>query len=160
MYILIAAMTRDRVIWKNNTLPWHYPADMKHFRETTKWCTVVMGRKTFESIGKPLPQRTNIVMSTKIIEQSWIICVGSIDEVHSLTKDDHQHDKPVYIIGGSQIYTLFLPYAKKILLTIVPDQIDGDTFFPSIDDQFDYVSSMMLDSDVTLVTYEKKMSWE
>ena len=123
---LIAAMGKNRVIGKNNSLPWHLPAEMKFFKETTKNKPVIMGRKTFESIGKPLPNRKNIIITR---DQNFMAdgctVVNSVDEA---LKESEGNE--VMIIGGAQIYKEFLSKANKIYLTIIDENFDGDTFFP------------------------------
>jgi dihydrofolate reductase len=126
---LIAAMTRNRVIGEANTMPWHLPADLKHFKQVTMAKPIIMGRKTFESIGRPLPGRNNIVVtrdkgftgnSIKVvagIEQA-IYAAGPVDEV--------------MVIGGAQIYRQFLTRADRLYLTLIDTEVSGDAFFPDI----------------------------
>lgn len=131
MLSIIVATDLHRAIGKNNQLLWHLPADLAWFKQQTLGKPVVMGRKTFESIGKPLPKRRNVVLSrewnaaTEGIEHT-----DSLDEALKLLKDEAE----VMIIGGGQIYRQALPLAQRIYLTIVETQIaDADTFFPELD---------------------------
>lgn len=124
---LIAAMSRNRVIGKNNTLPWNLPEDMKRFREITSGKPVVMGRKTFESIGKPLPKRTNIIITRdKNYKQDGCIVVHSADDSLKAAKGSEE----IMIIGGEQIFREFLPRADKMYLTFIDEDFEGDAYFP------------------------------
>jgi len=125
---LIAAMSRNHVIGKNNSLPWNLPADMKRFRELTLNKPVVMGRKTFESIGRPLPKRQNLIL-TKDRNFRAEGCIA----VHSVKEAIEAAEKEIMIIGGSQIYELFLPFADKMYLTIIEKDFEGDAYFPEFD---------------------------
>ncbi len=130
----IAALSINHVIWKDNTLPWHYPEDLKHFKKMTTGKTIVMGRKTYESIGKPLPNRTNIVL-TRNIERTtdWVQVINSIDSLLERYQDSPEE---LMVIWGEQIYKLFLPYTSKLYLTQVKKEIEGDAFFPDFRDWF------------------------
>ena len=124
---LIAAMDKNRVIGKDGKLPWHLPKDMKYFRDKTKGKPVIMGRKTYESIGRPLPERTNIIISRdKDYKVEGCIVVHSIDEALKTAGNVEE----VMVIGGSQIYKEFLPKANKLYLTLIEADFDGDTYFP------------------------------
>lgn len=113
---MIAAVTQNGVIGVENKLPFDYPADMKHFRATTANSIVIMGRKTFEGIGRPLPKRRNIVVSSKPID--GVEVVASVDAAIDLTKDDA---RDIWFIGGSSIYETGMYFADKIVLTLTPD---------------------------------------
>lgn len=129
-FTLIAAASLNKVIGKQSQLPWHLPADLQHFKDCTIGRTIIMGRKTFESIGKPLPYRKNIILSSKKSNATdGAIYIQSIEQLCEHT-DEHED---IMVIGGAQIYQLFMPFAHKILLTEVQTNIDGDTFFPEID---------------------------
>jgi dihydrofolate reductase len=130
MIIGIAAVDRKGAIGKGGKLPWHYSADMKFFRETTTGHAVVMGRKTWLTIGKPLKNRLNIVLSrdSNIEPQESLIDLSDIESVisfnNSLTSD-------LFVIGGAQIYSAFLPYIEKWIITQVPLTVSGaDAFMP------------------------------
>lgn len=133
MITLIAAIGKNNEIGKNNTLLWDLPRDMQHFRNTTKEKIVVMGRKTFESIGHPLPNRRNIVLSkNKKYKPKSVEVVHEIETIVRLSKKKNEEE--IMIIGGDSIYTLFIPYADRLLLTCVQASFpDADTFFPSIE---------------------------
>lgn len=113
---MIAAVTQNGVIGVENKLPFDYPADMKHFRKTTANSIVIMGRKTFEGIGRPLPKRRNIVVSSKPVD--GVEVVASVDAAIDLTKDDA---RDIWFIGGASIYEAGMYFADKIVLTLTPD---------------------------------------
>lgn len=127
---LILSVGRNNEIGRGNDLIWHFHADMKFFRETTTGNTVIMGRKTFESLPKVLPNRKNIVISTdKDLKIDGALVVHSVEEALEAAKDDN-----IFVIGGGKIYAEFLPLADKIYLTEINDQCtDADTFFPAFD---------------------------
>lgn len=127
MLSLIAAVDKNFVIGHVNALPWpRIPADMKHFRETTRGKTVVMGRKTFESIGRPLPNRRNIVLTRDPgFKAEGCEVSNSMEAVLTLAKAEE-----VFIIGGGVIYKEFLPYAEKLYLTFIEGEFAGDVKFP------------------------------
>lgn len=123
---LIAALGKNRIIGNDNSIPWKLPADMKRFRELTTGKPVIMGRKTFESIGRPLPNRTNIVITTdKNYIADGCIVVHSVDEALKAAKGNE-----IMIIGGAQIYRQFLPIANKMYLTFIDKNFEGDSYFP------------------------------
>ena len=125
----VAAMGKNRVIGKDSDLPWgrSLPSDLKHFHDMTLGKPVIMGRKTHESIGKPLPDRTNIIITR---DQSYkaegCIVVHTIDEALKAAGNAEE----VMVIGGSQIYKEFLPRANRMYLTFIDEEFQGDTYFP------------------------------
>ncbi|MAG91893.1 type 3 dihydrofolate reductase [Candidatus Woesearchaeota archaeon] len=126
MISLIAAMGRNRVIGKDNSLPWKLPEDMKRFKELTSGKTVIMGRKTFESIGRPLPNRKNIIITRdQNYKAEGCIVVHSVED--ALKNADNNE---VMVIGGAQIYDLFLSKANKMYLTLIDHDFEGDAYFP------------------------------
>lgn len=130
MIILIAAAAQNNALGKNNDLIWHLPDDFKRFKTLTSGHHIIMGRKTFESFPKPLPNRTHIVITRqKGYQQEGCIVVDSIEKALEISPKNED----VYIIGGGEIYLLGLPYANKIELTRVFDNFDADIFFPEID---------------------------
>ena len=127
---LIVAMAENRVIGNNNQLPWHFPADLKYFKSVTLGKPVIMGRKTFLSIGKPLPGRHNIVLSQDLsFKREGITVVNSIDAALNAAGDVNE----VMIIGGSQIFQQCLAFANKIYLTVIHHAFEGDAYFPELD---------------------------
>ena len=129
---LVVAMTRSRVIGRDGTLPWHYADDMKHFRAVTRGHTIVMGRKTHQSIGRPLPDRRNIVVS-RDPNCTAVGCevVTSLDDAIALARTSDDEPR---IIGGAQIYEMALPLATVMYLTEITVDVSGDTYFPAWDD--------------------------
>lgn len=124
---LIAAMGKNRVIGKDNSLPWKLPADMKRFRELTLGKSVMMGRKTFESIGKPLPNRTNIILTRdKNYKAEGCVVVHSAEEALKAAKGSGE----IMIAGGEQIFKEFLEKADRMYLTFIDKDFDGDAYFP------------------------------
>lgn len=129
MIALIAAMDRNRVIGQDGKMPWHMPADLKHFRRLTKGHVVVMGRKTYESIGGPLKGRTNVILTRdEQFEAAGCEVLHSIDAV---LKDD----RSIFVIGGGEVYRQFLPHADRLCLTRIDAAFEGDTFFPAWDER-------------------------
>jgi dihydrofolate reductase len=127
---LVVAMARNRVIGRDNALPWRLPADMAHFRKVTMGRPIVMGRKTFESIGKALPGRTNIVIThNRAFAAPGCVVVGSLDEAWQAAGDVEE----ACVIGGTTLFRETLPLADVIHLTEVDSDIEGDTFFPEFD---------------------------
>lgn len=123
----VVAMGKNRVIGKDNSLPWEMPADMKRFKELTTGKPIIMGRKTFESIGRPLPNRINILLTRdKNYKAKSCIVVHSIDGALKAAEGNEE----VMVIGGAQIYKEFLPKANKIYLTIIDNDFEGDAYFP------------------------------
>jgi dihydrofolate reductase len=126
----IVAMTPDRVIGRNGTLPWHLPEDLAFFKRTTTGHAIVMGRKTYESIGRPLPKRRNIVLTR---DPSW--SAPGVETIHHPEEIDTLSDLDgiVYIIGGAEIYAAFLPRTDELLVSHVFARHPGDTFFPEFE---------------------------
>lgn len=141
---MIAAMANDRIIGKDNQMPWHLPADFAWFKRCTMDKPVVMGRKTYESIGRPLPGRQNIVISrdgSLVID--GVTTVTSIDEALHAAGDVEE----VMIIGGGTIYEACLPKANKLYVTHIEAEIQGDTQFPAWGDEFKEAYSEAYSSD-------------
>ena len=132
---IISAIGKNNEIGKGNTLLWDLPLDMKHFRETTKGHTVIMGQKTFESIGRPLPNRRNIVLTKdELFNGENIEIVYSVEELFDLLEKTEDKDSEGFIIGGGQIYKLFIDKADKLYITHVDESFpEADTLFPTID---------------------------
>ena len=157
MIIGIAAVNRKGAIGKGGKLPWHYSEDMKFFRETTTGHAVVMGRKTWLTIGKPLKNRLNIVLSrdTDIDPQESLIVFSDIESVlsfnNSLTTD-------LFVIGGAQIYEAFMPHIEKWIITEVPLTVQGaDAFMPvGYLEGFEAVDSKSLGDDLTVKSYSRR----
>jgi len=129
-FIIIVAIARNGVIGRNGLLPWHLPSDLKHFKKTTMDYPIVMGRKTFESIGKPLPGRDNIVLTRDTsLSLPGCIVVHSIEDALDNCKDKEK----VFIIGGADIFNISLPFTDTIIVTALEREVDGDVYFDQID---------------------------
>ncbi|MCG9229676.1 type 3 dihydrofolate reductase [Vibrio diabolicus] len=141
---MIAAMADNRIIGKDNQMPWHLPADFAWFKRCTMGKPVVMGRKTYESIGRPLPGRLNIVISRdETLKIEGVTTVTSIEQALDVAGDVEE----VMIIGGGAIYAACLPMANKLYVTHIEAAIDGDTQFPDWGDQFKETYSETHQSD-------------
>ena len=133
---LIVAMAENRIIGCDNKMPWHLPEDLRYFKRVTMGKPVLMGRNTFESIGKPLPGRANIVITrNQEYHADGIVCVASVEQALALAAQlsDSTPDAEVMIIGGAQIYTQTLALAQRLYLTQVHAEIDGDAAFPAFE---------------------------
>jgi len=135
---IIVAVAQNNVIGRKNRLPWHLPADLKHFKELTLHKPIIMGLKTFESVGKPLPGRDNIVLAREPncqIEGCKI--AHSIEEALSLARESllGKENGEVMICGGASIYNQFLPLAQRIYLTRIWADFEGDTYFPELSEK-------------------------
>ncbi|HEY1394101.1 MAG TPA: dihydrofolate reductase [Methylibium sp.] len=159
-FALIAAVARNGVIGKDNNLLWRLPEDMRHFKATTLGCPVLMGRKTFDSIGKPLPGRRNLVITRNV---EWLAPgVEVATSLHDALAVLHDATE-VFVIGGAQIYAEMLPYADELVLTEIDADFVGDTHFPDWDrSAFEEVSrethhaAPPNDFDFAFVTYRRK----
>lgn len=157
---IIVATSLNDVIGVNNQLPWHLPADLKYFKLLTTGHTILMGRKTYESIGRPLPNRLNLVITrSKSFEVAGVTVKHSIEEALEFCKNQEE----VFIIGGDTIYRQMLPYAQNIYVTKVHTTIEnGDAFFPSLDPKQWHLNSSVFHEkddknvfDYTFEVYEK-----
>ncbi len=129
-YIIIVAISQNGVIGRDGRLPWHLPSDLKHFKKTTMSYPIIMGRKTFDSIGKPLPGRDNIVLSrNSSLSLPGCAVVHSIEKALDLCKEYSK----VFIIGGADIFNDCLPITDTIIVTALEREVDGDVYFPEID---------------------------
>ncbi|MFE1243320.1 dihydrofolate reductase [Fictibacillus sp. NPDC058756] len=127
MISFVVAMDENRAIGKDNDLPWYLPNDLKHFKKTTMGKPIVMGRKTYESIGKPLPGRENIVVTRdKSYKAEVTTIVHSVDEVLQMNADE------ICVIGGTEIFKMFLPVADRLYITEIHHTFDADTYFPEL----------------------------
>ena len=154
---LIAAMAENRVIGRNNTIPWDLPADRKRFRALTLGHPVIMGRKTFESLAGPLPGRKNIVI-TRQMDYRAEGCFIAHDLASAVAMAGEADE--LFICGGGEIYRQALPIADRIYLTIIHSQFDGDTRFPEIPEQFVEVGRETVEDAVpySFVLYDKRPS--
>lgn len=127
MISFIVAMDKNRVIGKDNQLPWHLPADLKYFKKITMGHPIVMGRKTHESIGKPLPGRENIIVTrNNTYTADGCIVIHSMDELLQLKERAGE----VFVIGGAELFHTLFPYADRLYITQIEHEFEGDTYFP------------------------------
>ena len=140
-------MDRNHLIGNNNQLPWHLPADFSHFKAVTMGKPIVMGRKTFESIGKPLPGRKNIVLSRNPeLKFEGVDCVSDFSQAVSLVADVEE----LMVIGGSAIYEMLLPEVDRMYLTYVEAEFSGDAWFPKFD------KNQWIETEVVVRSADKK----
>lgn len=159
MISLIAAMAQNRVIGFNNQMPWHMPADLAHFKKVTSGKPVIMGRKTFDSIGRLLPGRRNIVISRQTAPAGFAgDWVASLEQALALVQDAPE----VMIIGGGQLYEQALPMADRLYLTHIDFLVEGDAFFPDythlawqVVDQQPHAADAANPHPYTFVTYQR-----
>ncbi len=132
-YRAIVAMASNRVIGRNGELPWRLPEDLKFFKKMTTGNAIVMGRKTYDSIGKPLPNRRNIVVS-----QGLTVAPEGVDLIRSAFELDEMNlETDVWVIGGSQVYALMLDRCSEIYVSYIFEAVDGDAYFPTFEHAFD-----------------------
>jgi dihydrofolate reductase len=160
--VLVAAVAENGVIGRNGGMPWHYPADLRQFKQTTTGHPVVMGRRTYESIadrlGGPLPDRPSIVLTRDPAALSVPEEVVVVDGVEAALSAAGSRDDVVYVVGGATVYEAFLPRADRMRLTRVPESPDGDTHFPEWDtDEWRETNRGPLGDDgLKLVEYERR----
>lgn len=131
MLSILVAMDKNNTIGKNNQLPWHLPADLAYFKRITMGHSIVMGRKTFESIGKPLPGRKNIILTRDSEYQA-----EGCHVIHSISaiKEMNKKTAEIFIIGGAELFNQTLSFVDKLYITEIESTFEGDTFFPSLDE--------------------------
>lgn len=151
---MIVAMARNRVIWRDKELVWHYPEDFKYFKEKTTWHPIVMGQNTYESIGRPLPNRRNIVL-TKEDEIQWVECFHNIPDLMDNLEKTTPEDEKVFIIGWAYVYKQFLPLVETLYLTDVKKEYEWNIFFPEFEDMFEEVSRNDR-GEIDFVVYKRK----
>lgn len=140
MISLIVAMDQNRVIGKDNKLPWHLPADLQYFKKVTMGHPIVMGRKTFESIGRVLPGRENVIVTRKQdFKAEGCVVLHDITQIKTFADNS---DEEVFVIGGAEIFKEILPVTDRLYITEIHETFEGDTFFPVIDEnEWDKISS-------------------
>lgn len=132
MLSIIVAVAKNNVIGKDNKLIWHLPEDLKRFKQLTTGHTIIMGRKTFESLGRVLPNRKHIVLCNDANLEVENENVEVIDDIQLLNKYINSEEEN-FIIGGATIYKLLIPYANKMYITKINEEFEGDVYFPEID---------------------------
>lgn len=163
---LIAAVAENGVIGREGEMPWHYPADLRHFRETTTGHPVVLGRKTYERIverlGEPLPERTSVVLSSQDLSlPEGALLAGSVPAALATAAEALPADRDtVYVAGGGSVYEATMPVADRLVLTELDERVDGDTSFPEVDPE-EWVERSRDDRDaLSFVTYERRSPGE
>jgi len=147
----IAAMSLNRVIGRDNKIPWHLPEDFRWFKRCTTGQVVLMGRKTFESLGRPLPNRVNVVLSRK----------GSFEGVEMLRdlqefNPDAYGPREVWVIGGADVYAQTLPRCSDLYLSLVQREVEGDAFLPSFEDDFEFAGVVFEQPEFHVRHYRRK----
>lgn len=158
---LIVAMAQNRVIGRDNKMPWHLSADLKRFRAITMNCPILMGRKTFESIGRPLDGRANLILSKQENYQPQGCHV--FQSLESALETAKTLGDELFIIGGATLYEMTLPFAQRLYLTQIQTEFDGDTFFPEFNlNDWNEIACEQIDNDekadfsYRFLTLEKK----
>jgi dihydrofolate reductase len=149
----IAALSENRVIGNGNRIPWHLPEDFKFFKATTMGHVLVMGRKTFESIGRPLPGRESIVVSRSGFAHPGVRTITSLDAIPALVGDCQ-----VFICGGAEIYRQTLPICSDLYLTHVKLVVEGDAFFPPFEELFEPAETLQDNADFRIVHYRRRLA--
>jgi dihydrofolate reductase len=147
----IAAMSRNRVIGRGGRIPWHLPEDFKWFKRMTTGHILVMGRKTFQSIGQPLPQRETIVLSRGAFQHPGVRTCPNLDAL-DLAADP----RAVFICGGAEIYRQALPLCSDLYLTLVEREVEGDVFFPPFEDHFELVETVAEHPEFRILHYRNR----
>ncbi|WP_153462684.1 dihydrofolate reductase [Sediminibacillus terrae] len=134
MISLLYAMDRNRVIGYQNDLPWRLPNDLKFFKQMTTGNTIIMGRKTFTSMGGPLPNRENVILTKdRSFQADGCLILHSVEEI--LTWSEKEPEIELFVIGGSEIFRQILPFADRMYMTFIDETFPGDTFFPAYDER-------------------------
>jgi len=154
-FIAIAACSENYVIGLNNQIPWHLPEDFRWFKETTLNHTIVMGRRTFEAIGKPLPKRTTIVLSRHGFTHPEVQTFPSLDALYK-----SKLPETVFIVGGGEIYKQALPKCKNLLLTLVRGDYNGDTYFPRFHHAFSVLEIIKETAEFMIIKYVKNQRFK
>ena len=141
-------MSENRVIGRGNQIPWHLPEDFGWFKRMTTGNIVVMGRKTFESIGKPLPNRETIVLSRSGFQHPGVRTAANLDDIDVACE--------VFLCGGAEVYAQALPRCSDLYLTVVKRTVDGDAFFPPFEDRFELVETLEDNPEFRILHYRNK----
>ena len=154
--VAIAAMDMNRVIGRDNQIPWHYPADMKHFIRTTRGHPVVAGRKTYESFKvHPLPGRLNLILTRNpdyTSDEGVIVC-QTLDQAVAAARKSNA--TKLFVLGGAEIYQLALPNTDEMILTFLPIEVEGDAYFPAWNEEEWEVVDEKKDQDLVFITYRR-----
>lgn len=151
----IAAMSLNRVIGAGNRLPWHLPEDFRWFKRMTTGQVIVMGRKTFESIGRPLPNRTTVVLTRAGAPIPGVRVVADLGQLDAA--DPAFAGREIFICGGAQIYQQALPRCSDLYLTLVLREVEGDTFFPPFEDRFALAGEVLAHPEFRILHYQARV---
>jgi len=149
-WIAVAAASENRVIGRGGELPWHLPEDFRWFKKLTMGHTLVMGRKTFDSIGRPLPGRQTIVLSRSRDCIPGVTTVGSADAIDEVATGDK-----IFVCGGAEIYSLLLPRCQEVFFIRVKRSVEGDRFMPPFEEDFDVAGVVEDNPDFTIIHYAR-----
>lgn len=149
--IAIAAMALNRAIGYQGRIPWHLSKDMQFFKRTTLGNVILMGRKTYESLGRPLPGRENIVVSRQPLDLPGVRVITGLDGIA-----EPEDGRKLYVIGGAEIYKALLPKCDELLLTLVKLSPEADTFFPEFESEFELAEILDSDADLEIRRYVRK----
>ena len=150
----IAAMSLNRVIGAGNRMPWHLPDDFKWFKRMTTGHIIVMGRKTFETIGKPLPNRTTIVLTGSAEPIAGVQTISDLKQIEAISAA--AAGREVFICGGAQVYHQALPLCSELYLTLIKRVVEGDTFFPPFEDRFELVEEICNYPEFKILHYRRR----
>src|SRR5256885_371592 len=149
-------MSLNRVIGAGNKIPWHLSEDFKWFKQMTTGQVIVMGRKTFESIGKPLPNRTTIVLTRSKPHLEGVQTISDLNELNSA--DSAFAAREIFICGGARLYEQALPLCSDLYLTLVKREVQGDTFFPPFEEQFELAEQLRDELEFKILHYRNRGS--
>jgi dihydrofolate reductase len=147
----IAAMALNRVIGRGSQIPWHLPDDFKWFKKMTTGQVIVMGRKTFVSIGRPLPNRETIVLSRSGFQHPGVRTVSDLRQI-----DLARETREVFICGGAEVYAQALPFCSDLYLTLVQREVAGDVFLPPFEDRFELIATLREGADFRILHYRNR----
>lgn len=147
-------MSLNRVIGVRNTIPWHLPEDFKWFKKMTTGQVIVMGRKTFQSIGKPLPNRTTVVLTRSAEAIPGVLTAASLDRIDSDAPEFAGRE--IFICGGAEVYSQALPRCSDLYLTLVQRTVEGDTYFPAFENQFELANLISEAPEFKIQHYRRK----
>jgi len=147
----IAAMSLNRVIGAAGGIPWHLPEDFKWFKRMTMGKVVLMGRRTFESLGRPLPNRTNVVVSRTLPPREGVLVLPRLEDF-----DPGRFQEEIFVIGGAQIYAQLLPRCTDLYLSVVEREVEGDAFFPLFEEDFENCGVLLQEPEFKVIHYRNR----
>lgn len=153
---IIVAYNHERVIGRDNQIPWHIPEDLQYFKRVTMGCPIIMGRKTHESIGKQLPGRLNIILTKNFMYQPYGLDTCVYCDHYEALRRAKQENKDIFIIGGASVYKQYLDVVDKVYVTLVKNNLQGDTFFPTLSKQEWSETNIIQSKDYDRIVYIRK----